>query len=246
VPSFRIIGPGRAGGALTLALERAGWTARDPLRRTDDPTGAAHGVDLVVIATPDTAVAAVAEQIEPDSSAVVAHLSGALGLDALDPHPRRASIHPLVSLPNAEVGAERLSSAWFAVAGDPIAREVVAALGGHALVVAEDDRARYHAAACIASNHLVALLGQVERVAGAAGVPFEAYLDLVRGTIDNVAALGPAEALTGPAARGDDETIERHIEALDPSEHESYRALVAQARRLANESAGRDEQEGPG
>jgi predicted short-subunit dehydrogenase-like oxidoreductase (DUF2520 family) len=241
VPSFRIIGPGRAGGSLAIALERAGWTARDPLGRADDPTDAARDVDLVVIATPDSAVAAVAERIEPDSSTVVSHLSGALGLEALDPHPRRASIHPLVSLPNAEVGAGRLARAWFAVAGDPLAGEVVAALGGRALEVAEDDRARYHAAACIASNHLVALLGQVERVAGAAGVPFEAYLDLVRGTLDNVAELGPAAALTGPAARGDDETIARHLDALDPSERESYEAMVAAARRLARENADADD-----
>ena len=84
----------------------------------------------------------------------------------------------------------------------------------------------------IASNHLVALLGQVERVAAAAGVPLEAYLDLVRATLDNVAELGPAAALTGPVARGDWATVDRHLAALDPSEHEAYGAMVALARRL--------------
>ena len=47
-------------------------------------------------------------------------------------------------------------------------------------------------------------------------MPLEAYLDLVRATVDNVAELGPAAALTGPAARGDWATIERHLAALDP------------------------------
>lgn len=230
--TLRIVGPGRAGGSLAGALGAAGWRVERPVRRGDDLAGAAAGVDLLVISTPDGAIADVAAAVEP-GDAVVAHLAGSLGLAALAPHERRAAIHPLVSLPNADVGAGRLrDGAWFAVAGDPIAEEVVADLGGRAFTVADDDRAAYHAAACIASNHLVALLGQVERVAATAGVPLEAYLDLVRGTVDNVAALGPAAALTGPAARGDWATIDRHLTALDPSERPVYEALMRAARRL--------------
>ncbi|HMQ24945.1 MAG TPA: DUF2520 domain-containing protein [Acidimicrobiales bacterium] len=230
--TLRVVGPGRAGGSLAGALGAAGWRVDRALRRGDDLAGAAAGVDLVVIATPDAVIAEVAAAVEP-GDAVVAHLAGSLGLDVLAPHERRAAVHPLVSLPNAEVGAERLrDGAWFAIAGEPIADEVVADLGGHAFTVADTDRAAYHAAACIASNHLVALLGQVERVAATAGVPLEAYLDLVRGTVDNVAALGPAAALTGPAARGDRATIDRHIAALDASERPAYEALMRAARRL--------------
>jgi len=227
-----VIGPGRAGGSLAGALGAAGWRVDRPVRRGDDVADAAAGVDLLVIATPDAAIAEVAAAVVPGDAAV-AHLAGSLGLDVLAPHERRAAVHPLVSLQNAEVGAERLrDGAWFAVAGEPIAAEVVADLGGHAFTVADADRAAYHAAACIASNHLVALLGQVERVAATAGVPLEAYLDLVRGTVDNVAALGPAAALTGPAARGDWATIDRHLGALDPSERSAYEALMLAARRL--------------
>src|SRR5439155_6907711 len=142
--------------------------------------------------------------------------------DVLDPHPRRAAIHPLRSLPTSDTD---LNGAWFAVAGDPVGDEIVDALGGHRVHVDDGDRAAYHAAACMASNHLVALLGQVERVAGTSGVPFEAYLDLAGATLDNVAELGPAAALTGPAARGDLNTIERHLAALDPSERPAYEAL---------------------
>lgn len=230
--TLRVIGPGRAGGSLAGALGAAGWRVDRPVRRGDDVADAAAGVDLLVIATPDAAIAEVAAAVVPGDAAV-AHLAGSLGLDVLAPHERRAAVHPLVSLPNAEVGAERLrDGAWFAVAGEPIAAEVVADLGGHAFTVADADRAAYHAAACIASNHLVALLGQVERVAATAGVPLEAYLDLVRGTVDNVAALGPAAALTGPAARGDWATIDRHLGALDPSERSAYEALMLAARRL--------------
>jgi predicted short-subunit dehydrogenase-like oxidoreductase (DUF2520 family) len=190
-----------------------------------------------VIATPDAAVAAVARAVDPVPGTVVAHLAGSLGPDVLDPHARRASVHPLVALPDADVGSERLHGAWFAVAGDPFVRSVVDAVGGQWFTVADEDRAAYHAAACIASNHLVAVLGQAERVGAAAGVPREAFLDLVRATVENVATLGPSRALTGPAARGDDETLERHRAALDPSELAAYDALVALARRLVAETA---------
>jgi predicted short-subunit dehydrogenase-like oxidoreductase (DUF2520 family) len=228
----RVVGPGRAGGALALALRRVGWSVEPTLGRDDDPGAAAHDVDLLVLAVPDPAIADVAVAVRPVPSTVVAHLAGAVGLDALAPHPRPAALHPLVALPDAETGAARLTDgAWFAVAGDAIVEQVVGDLGGHAFTVADEDRTRYHAAAVIASNHLVALLGQVERVAPE-GVPLEAFLTLVRGTVDNVAALGPAAALTGPVARGDWATVDRHLAALPDDERPAYQALADQARRL--------------
>lgn len=234
--TVRIIGPGRAGGALATALDAVGWRVLDPLGRGDDLAGAAAATDLLVIATPDAAIADVAAAVTPVPTAVVAHLAGSLGLDVLAGHPRRAGLHPLVSLPAAALGAERLvAGAWFAVAGDPLVNDVVADLGGHPFAVADTDRATYHAAACIASNHLVALLGQVDRIATAIGVPLDAYVALARDTVDNVARLGPAAALTGPVARGDWATVERHLdalEALDPSERPAYEVLAAAADRL--------------
>jgi predicted short-subunit dehydrogenase-like oxidoreductase (DUF2520 family) len=226
---LRVIGPGSAGSSFARALAAAGWGVAPPVRHGDDVAGSATDVDLLVIATPDAAVAAVAAAVVPVATTVVAHLAGSLGLEALAPHARRAAIHPLRSIPSPETD---LTGAWFAVGGDPLAGRVVDDLGGHRVVVADEDRAAYHAAACIASNHLVALLGQVERVAATAGVPLEAYTDLVRQTVDNVAALGPAGALTGPVRRGDEATVARHLAALDPSERAAYEALAAAARRL--------------
>jgi predicted short-subunit dehydrogenase-like oxidoreductase (DUF2520 family) len=216
-------------------LADAGWRVEPPLGRGDALADAAAGVELLVIATPDAAVAEAAAAVDPVEGTVVAHLGGSLGLDVLGAHPRTASIHPLVALPDPDVGAERLRGAWFALAGDPFVRSVVDALGGQWFAVADQDRAAYHAAACIASNHLVALLGQAERVGASAGVPREAFMDLVRATVENVAALGPARALTGPAARGDVETLARHRVALDPSEVAAYDAMVDLARRLVDE-----------
>lgn len=238
MPALRVVGPGRAGQSLMAALRRAGWDVRPPVRRGEGVADAAAGVDLLVIATPDAAIAEVAAAVRPDTGAVVAHLAGSIGLDALAPHPRRAAIHPLVALPDPEIGAARLAAgAWFAVAGDPIAARVVADLGGRSFEVADADRASYHAAACIAANHLVALLGQVERVGARAGVPLEAFLDLARGALDDVAALGPAAALTGPVARGDHATVARHLAALDPAERPAYDALAAAAARLVTDRA---------
>jgi pantoate--beta-alanine ligase len=204
-----------------------------PRGRGDDLADAAAGVDLLVIATPDEAVAGAAAAVDPVPTTVVAHLAGSLGLDVLAPHERRAALHPLVPLPEPETGAARLAAGtWFAVAGDPLAERVVADLGGRAVTVADDQRAAYHAAAAIASNHLVALLGQVERVAAPTGVGLEAFLAMARAALDDVAHAGPAAALTGPVARRDTATVRRHLDALDPSERSAYRALAASAARL--------------
>ena len=227
----RIVGPGRAGGAFALALDQAGWGV-EVRGRGDDLGDATDGVDLVLLCVPDPAVATVAAQVDPADEVVVAHCAGSLGLDVLAGHRRVASVHPLVALTTPERGAAMLRGAWFGVAGDPLARQVVQDLGGTAVDVPDEHRLRYHAAAVIASNHLVALLGQVERVAATVDVPLEAYLDLVRGTVDNVAALGPSRALTGPVARGDLDTVERHLAALPPEERGAYGAMVEQARRL--------------
>jgi predicted short-subunit dehydrogenase-like oxidoreductase (DUF2520 family) len=238
VQSIRIIGPGRAGTSLAAALAAHGWDVVGFLGRTDDLTDAALGVDVLVIATPDDAVATVAAAVAPDPRVTVVHLSGSLGLDALAPHSRRAALHPLVPLPNAVVGATRLASGvTFAVGGEPVARRMALSLGGRVVEVADADRAAYHAAACIAANHVVALLGQVERVAAAAGLDLEAFLPLTRAALDDVEALGPRQALTGPAMRGDWDTLSRHLDALPARERAGYQAGAALATQLAESAA---------
>lgn len=231
--TVRIVGEGRAGGSLRRALERRGWPV-EVRHRGDDLVDAAHGCDLLVLATPDGAVAEVAARVNPDPDAVVAHLSGSLGLAPLAGHPRRGVLHPLVALPDPERGAQRLVGAWFGLArdGDPLLEAVAAALDGRTVAIGEDDWVRYHAAAVIAANHLVALMGQVERVAAGVGAPLAAYLDLARGSIDDVAALGPAAALTGPVRRGDTETVARHLAALPAAERAAYEALAEEAAKL--------------
>ncbi len=103
-PRLRVVGPGRAGASVAGALGAVGWQVLPPLGRADDLSGAAHDVDVLVLATPDLAVAATAAAVEPVAGTLVVHLAGSLTLDVLAPHSRRASLHPLVPLPDAAGG----------------------------------------------------------------------------------------------------------------------------------------------
>jgi predicted short-subunit dehydrogenase-like oxidoreductase (DUF2520 family) len=233
-PRLLVVGVGRAGGSFADALGDAGWDVAAVHHGDAAGASAAGEHDLVLLCVPDPAVAAVAGRLAVHDSVVVAHCAGSLGLDVLAPHPRVASVHPLVALADRATGVQRLRGAWFGIAGDPLAGQVVDALGGRAVRVADEDRAIYHAAAVVASNHLVALMGQVQRLAGSVDVPLEAYLDLAVGALANVVATDPATALTGPVARGDWATVQRHLDALPEHERDAYRILAEHASRLVD------------
>jgi predicted short-subunit dehydrogenase-like oxidoreductase (DUF2520 family) len=232
--TIRIIGPGRAGSSFARALRAVGHEVPAPLRREEQLAAAAHGVDVLILAVPDDEIATVAAAVEPDARCCVVHLTGSLGVEVLAPHPRRGAMHPLVPLPNAEVGEARLrSGVTMAVAGDRAAADLATSLGARLVAIADEDRPAYHAAACVAANHVVALLGQVERIAASVGLDLDAFLGLTRAALDDVGALGPHDALTGPASRGDWATIARHLDALPASERAAYGAGVALCLELA-------------
>ena len=260
--AFALVGPGRAGTTVALALCARDWRCVAVAGRTADAArvietaarlGApardvadvGHDADLVVIATPDAAIADTAAALAPSlrAGALVLHLSGACTLAELDklrverPDVAVGSLHPLQSFPSAEIGVTRLPGSWCAVDGPADVERIAVSLGLRPFRIDESKRVGYHATATIASNHLVALMGQVSRVAEAAGVPPAALLPLVRSTLDNVDAFGPADALTGPVVRGDIDTIARHLDALPADERRAYRALAEQALRLS----GRDD-----
>jgi predicted short-subunit dehydrogenase-like oxidoreductase (DUF2520 family) len=225
---------------VATALRRAGVVVDGPLDHdavdalvAGSNAGGADAVDVVVLAVPDRAIADLARALVPDPATVVVHLAGSLGLDVLAPHPRCGALHPLVALADGDRGADALAGAWCAVAGDAVVGELVAALGGRAFTVADADRATYHAAACVAANHVVATLGQAARLAERAGAPPEALWALAAGVVADVAALGPAAALTGPVARADWPTVARHLAALPAEERDGYLAAARLADRLA-------------
>ena len=255
--TFALIGPGRAGTTIALALLDCGWDAVAVAGRAPDAASttaaaavldtqtslvseAARGAQLVVIATPDRSIEQTAAAAAPamESGALVVHLAGSRGLDAFDAlvttraDVRIGALHPLQSFPSTTAGVDRLAGAWAAVAGDPHVGEIAREIGLRPFELPDAERVRYHAAAVVASNHLVALLGQVERLAATCTVPFEAFWPLVQSSVENAFTVGPADALTGPVERGDLATVERHLLALDPAERDAYRALAREAARL--------------
>lgn len=267
--AFALVGPGRAGTTVATALVARGLRCVAIAGRAPDApstvaaaarldaravavteVGRVDGIDteLVIIATPDAEIAGTAAALAPvvAPATLVVHLSGACTLGELDklttarPDVFVGSLHPLQSLPSVDVGVQRLPGSWCAVDGHPGVERLALSLGLRPFRVAPDRRVTYHAAATIASNHLVALLAQAARVAADAGVPAEALVPLVRATVDNVDALGPAAALTGPVARGDADTVARHLDALPDDEQRAYRALAAEALRLSGRDDGPD------
>jgi|TARA_B100001741_G_scaffold258037_1_gene221193 predicted short-subunit dehydrogenase-like oxidoreductase (DUF2520 family) len=232
----RIVGPGRAGLSFSKAFTRIGWQVLEHLGRNDDLTNAAEGVDLVLLSVPDKQISNVAQKItvSNSNSAAIVHISGSLTLDPLSHHERIASCHPLLSLPDSSLGEKRLlDKAWFAVAGDPISIEIVRAFDGKYFHVPDEKRALYHAGACIAANHLVVLLSQVERICEIVDIPFEAYANLIQGTLDSVTTIGSKKSLTGPAVRGDLSTIQSHLDALPQTEKFLYSCLSEAAQEFA-------------
>jgi len=210
--SIAIVGAGRLGSALSAALAAAGSAVRGPLGRGAD----ARGATTVLLCVPDGEIAAAARCIEPGP--LVGHCSGATGLDVLAPH-EAFSLHPLMTIA-AGAAADVLRGAGCAVDGSTpralaAAEALAAALGLRATRVADEDRAAYHAAASIASNFLVTLEGAAERLAATAGLDRALLAPLVRATVENWAARGAEAALTGPIARGDDETVARQRAAVE-------------------------------
>mgnify|MGYP006262334771 FL=1 len=163
-PTVKIIGPGKAGLSFASALQSIGWDVRPPLGKEDDISNIETDLDFILITTPDHEIRSVAQNLN-QTKATVAHISGATGLSSLLPHTKRASLHPLVSMPTPEIGKQRLlENTWFAIDGDPHIELIVDALGGQRFYVTDELRPLYHATACIASNHLVVLMAQVARL----------------------------------------------------------------------------------
>lgn len=250
--TFALAGPGRAGSSLALALVAAGWRATGITGRSVDapstraavarlgcaPVEAAalgRGARLVLIATPDVIIDAVAAAVAPglERDALVVHCSGARGLDALAPLAQArpdveiGALHPLQTFAAADPG--RLGGAWVAVAGPPAVTEVALELGLRPFVVPDARRSAYHAAAVVASNHVVALLGQMARLAESADIPIDAFWPLVHAAVANVEARGAVAALTGPVARGDHATVAAHLDAIPVGERDGYRAMARAA-----------------
>jgi predicted short-subunit dehydrogenase-like oxidoreductase (DUF2520 family) len=257
-----VIGPGRAGTGLALAWTGAGHTVHlhgrrakslpSPLTLTIGPEGAPppwmDAVDVIVLAVSDDAIgaaaAALAARKAVEARHIVLHLSGSLShraLTALAPSGAAlGSLHPLQTLVEPARTPDHLQGAWAAVEGmeramataERLARDV----GLRPFRISPEDKPRYHAAAVFASNYFVVVEAVAEGLLQQTGLPEDAWralLPLVTGTFENLRRDGPRAALTGPVARGDADTVTRHLAALAGTDSDLYRRLAAVALELA-------------
>jgi predicted short-subunit dehydrogenase-like oxidoreductase (DUF2520 family) len=244
-----VVGPGRAGQGLALALSRAGHSVHIHGRRgipVSPPLVLTWGgpppwlgdVEIILLAVRDGAIRDAATELAGGGavtpSHTVLHLSGLMDETPLAPlRPSGAALgclHPLQAIARPEAAPERLHGAVAALTGDARAVEIGSRLarsvGMRPVSLAGTGKARYHAAA--ASNYLVVLASAAERLMVEAGVtPAEARVGiatLMEGTLANVRAQG-GEALTGPIVRGDVDTVRAHLAVLPPPLQNVYRAL---------------------
>ncbi len=225
-----IVGQGRLGTALARA-------ARDAVIAVDGPHGRGALADAdarspVLLCVPDNQIALAAARIPVGP--LVGHCSGATSLDVVAGH-EAFSMHPLMTVTPEGAAFE---GAGAAIAGSTpraltFAHDLATRLGMLPVEIAQVDRTTYHAAASIASNFLITLEAAAERLAAGVGVERDLLVPLVRATVENWARLGPEQALTGPVARGDTETVAAQREAVAdaaPDLLELFDALAAATR----------------
>jgi predicted short-subunit dehydrogenase-like oxidoreductase (DUF2520 family) len=223
--------------------------------------GAGHAVqtlaqmrpaDLWLVAVPDQQIAIsaieMARVFATQTPATVFHCSGALGASALAPLREHgwqvASAHCILSFASPASAVQQFAGTPCGIEGEAAAiaclQPIYAAIGAKCFVLEADKKLLYHAAAVFATNFLPVLQAVAEDLWQSSGVPPELLphlrASLLRNAVDNVLALGPANALTGPAARGDTELVLRQGQAVaqwDPAVGAAYKALSELAVRLA-------------
>ncbi len=248
-----VLGAGRAGRALARALaagaggvEVVGLAGRGT-SLTADTIGRA---DVVLVTVRDGQLETALAQLYTAPlapGAIVLHASGSADPESALDQLRRAghaagTFHPLVPLADEHRAAVQLRGAWVGVDGDAAAqragRVLADALGAHVLTIPRGAKPRYHAAAVLASNFPVVLAAVAAEVMRNAGIDGEAARGavqrLMQAAVENLATAAPETVLTGPVARGDEETVAKHLAALegDPEVADAYRALTRLARRL--------------
>lgn len=186
----------------------------------------ADAAELIFITTPDDTIASVASEIQWHRGQSVVHCSGALSTDILEPAKKLGaqvgSFHPLQTFASVKQAIENIPGSTFAVeTEEPLLntlKNMATVLDGHWIELKATDKIVYHAAAVIACNYLVTLVKLATDLWQSFNIPqsqaTQALLPLLRGTIHNIDTVGIPQCLTGPIARGDIETIKKHLDAL--------------------------------
>lgn len=214
-PSFMVVGRGRVGTTIASLLPSFGYT-----EVTEAP-------ELLFITTPDSAIAETAKRCAKTLKPQIAlHCSGAYGSELLAPLAQAgaatASLHPLRSF-NAPVSdLAELRGVYWCIEGHrravTVARRIVSCLQGCAFTVRRGSKPLYHAAAVTACGHLIALVDMSVEMLSECGIgrrqALEVLLPLINSTVKNLNSSGIEQALTGPFARRDYQTIAAHLGAL--------------------------------
>ena len=211
--------------------------------------------DIIFITTPDTYIISVWEQIKTLSlkNQIICHCSGALSSDSFskDEHMTVSccSIHPMLPFSNRFSSYEQLNNAFFTVEGDKKASDVLCELfrsfGNEVCIIDKSKKAKYHAAASILSNQVIAVLDMGYSLLTECGFTREEALratsQLVTKNIENVIANDCSAALTGPIERGDAQTIKKHLDCLSRDDAKLYKMLAERLVRIAkNKNANKD------
>lgn len=224
----------KAGYNVTSIYDKSSLALRRALRHTGAKSSKSspdvvHNTDVVLITTSDDEILSVCKELacSPDiKNKFVFHMSGAGGLDLLEPAKKAgasiASIHPMQSFSSVDQAIQNIPGSYFGVTSDTKAlkpaENIIRKIGGIPIVVRAEQKPLYHAAACIASNYLVSLIHITESIYTSIGFrekdARKAFMPLIYGSLKNVEKSGCVLALTGPIARGDYTTVEKHIRAI--------------------------------
>jgi predicted short-subunit dehydrogenase-like oxidoreductase (DUF2520 family) len=210
------------------------------------PDQVAANVDLLLLAVPDDALAALASGLAAAGAlgrgTMVAHTSGAHGVGVLAPLTQAGglplALHPVMTFTGTDVDLQRLDGAAWGVTSDevlrPVAEALVIEMGGEPSFIVEELRPLYHAGLAFAANHLVTLVTQADDLLRATGVeqPQRMLGPLLGAALDNALRSGD-RALTGPVARGDAGTVTKHLQTLAEHAPDSLDAYVAMGRLTA-------------
>jgi predicted short-subunit dehydrogenase-like oxidoreductase (DUF2520 family) len=209
--------------------------------------------DMLFITTPDDHIAAVVECIRQShlKRAIALHTSGALSSDILQPLKANdfaiGSCHPLQSFASPVRALPLISQTYFCIEGDERAvrqaRRFVKAIGAQHFTIVKEKKNLYHAAAVLASGGVTTLISAALELLSHCGLSEKearrVLLPLVTGTLQNLASVGAAKALTGPVSRGDAGTVQKNLLAIaevDRTVAELYRLLALHSLKLAEEA----------
>lgn len=185
--------------------------------------------DLVILSVRDAEIRLVCDQLAEwfRPGQAVVHVSGSLGTDVLvsaaSAGASTGCFHPIQACPSIEDAIRNIPGSYIGITGGnrastQLLKRLAKAIGCTPIVIDEDQKLLYHASCVLASNYLVALAEVSSEVMSRTSVgddALEALIPLMKGTIDNIEARGTTRALTGPIARGDCETVNRHLEVLE-------------------------------